>query len=192
MARKVKIYHGGEVRWPGSCAHCRQKTDLLTADASIGRISKIGASFGEDEEDEEEEGGPEVTVTGELSRFSYPVCRSHAKGLTAADWATRKSLGLKVLRGMVWILGPLSLLFMVLAFPLALYNSLKSGEPMSISWVMIGIYALFAVAFIQLLRAYGKLPLRLVSVTADTTTIKFRNNIYAREFARLNRDIVIE
>ena len=178
MARNVQLVDTDEVRWPNSCAKCGTKEGLRTADASIGKIKSVRPTL-----------AGELAVKTEMFNLNYPVCEEHAKGLSFANAITRKTMGFAVLRGMVYLIGPLSLL-LILMLPLRLIKSNtmpRSDLPLE----MMALYALFALAFIVLIRAYRKLPLRLVKRGDDVVTIKFQNDAYAVSFIRLNRDNLV-
>jgi hypothetical protein len=123
-------------------------------------------------------------MRGELLSMDYPVCREHASGLAFANLLTRKTLGLSLLRLMIWICGPMAVLGLALAgFRLVLGVQTRNSLPGE----MIALTIVFAVAFVLLIRAYRRLPLRLVKRTEDSVTIQFKNDGYGVEFARLNR-----
>lgn len=178
MTRNVQLVDTDEVRWPNSCAKCGTKEGLRKADASIGKITSVRPTL---------TGG--IAVKTELFSLNYPVCEKHAQGLALANAITRKTMGFAALRGMVYLLGPLSLLF-ILMLPLRFINS-NAVPRTDLPIAMVGIYVLFALAFIVLIRAYRKLPLRLIKRGDDVVTVKFQNDAYAQSFIRLNRDNLV-
>lgn len=185
MARKVRIYDDGEVQWPNSCAYCRAKTGLVSAAASIGRVTSVRPTL-----------SGAIAVKGELLSMDYPVCQTHQRGLSWASLITRETAGFKFLRGLSYFFGIQVLLMMLIAIP-AFIMRLMGGNPGAdngpeLPGVMMVIFFFFALSFFLVISAYRKLPLRLVKRNDDGITIKFRNNIYAAEFARLNRDKVFE
>lgn len=183
MARKVRIYRDIEVQWPNSCAKCRKKEGLVSAQASIGRVTSVRPTL-----------TGAIAVSGELMHMGYPVCAQHKKGLELANLLTRNTAGFKFLRGMVYFIGALSLpllLLLLVSAVLRLAGAPESSSP-GLPGAMIAIYIVFAFAFLQLISAYRKLPLRLVKQDDAAVTIRFSNNIYAAEFARLNRDKIFE
>ena len=174
MSKKLTLFTGGEVQWPNRCARCGTKAGLVTAGASIGRVTSVRPTL---------DGA--LSVRSELLDLNYPVCQAHARGLSLANLVTRKTMGFAVLRFMVFVMGTLGLSLI----PFALIKALsRSGTDMPAE--MAAIYAVSAFAMIGLIAAYAKLPLRLVKQTEDEVTIKFKNDAYAVEFARLNRDSV--
>ena len=178
MAKNVQLIDSNEVRWPNACAKCGSKQGLRTADASIGKIKSVRPTL-----------AGEIAVKTELFNLNYPVCETHAQGLALANAITRKTMGFAVLRGMVYLLGPLSLLFLLM-LPLRFINS-NAAPRSDLSMAMVAIYVLFALAFIALIRAYRKLPLRLIKRGDDVVTVKFQNDAYAASFIRLNRDNLV-
>lgn len=175
MSRKLTVLRTEEVQWPNRCAACGAKEGLVAAGASIGRVASVRPTLSGD-----------LAIRGELLSLDYPVCKAHSHGLVFANLLTRKTLGLSFLRGMIWLLGPLS----VLTLATALFRLLAEpggGPGASLPAELMALFVLFAAAFVLLVRAYRKLPLRLVKQTGDGVTIRFRNEGYAVEFGRLNQ-----
>jgi hypothetical protein len=177
MSTQVTVSTTGQVSWPNRCARCGTKAGLTAAGASIGRVTSVRPTL-----------GGEVAFTGELTSLSYPVCQEHAKGLGWASAVTRKTAGLAALRVLVVFVGVLGLALVptVIRRTIEPPTSDNAGMPLELG----AIFVLAALATIALVFAYLKLPLRLVKRTADAVTVKFKNDAYAQEFARLNKDIV--
>ena len=174
MSKKVTLLTGEEVLWPNRCARCGAKSGLVTAGASIGRVTSVRPTLSGD-----------LAVKGELLSLHYPVCQAHAKWLGLANLVTRKTVGFAALRVMVFFIGTLGLMFIPTAlFRLFVPSRTGAGMPAE----MAAIYVVAVLAMIGLIGAYMKLPLRLVKQTDDEVTIKFKNDAYAVEFARLNKD----
>lgn len=178
LARIVQIIDTNAIRWLNVCATCGTKERLRTADATIRKIKSVRPSLTGD-----------ISVKTEMFSLNYPVCEAHAKGLALANTVTGKSAGFAVSRGMVYLLGPLSLL-LILMLPLRFLTS-NGGTQTDLPVSMLVIYILSALAFDVLIRAYRKLPLRLVKRGDDVVTIKFQNDAYAVAFTRLNQDNLV-
>ena len=176
MSKKVTLFTDGEVVWPNRCARCGTKSGLESAGASIGRVTSVRPTL-----------SGELAVKGELLSLNYPVCHAHARWLGLANLVTRKTAGLAALRVMVLFIGTLGLMLIPTALT-RLFVPSRTGVDMPAE--MAAIYVVAALAMIGLIAAYRKLPLRLVKKTDDEVTIKFKNDAYAVEFTRLNKDSV--
>ena len=174
MSKKVTLLTDGEVLWPNRCARCGAKSGLVSAGASIGRVTSVRPTL-----------SGEIAVKGELLSLNYPVCQKHASWLGLANLVTRKTAGFAALRFMVFFFGALGLILIPTALT-RLFRPSGTGADMPVE--MWAIYVVGVLAMIGLIGAYMKLPLRLVKKTDDEVTIKFKNDAYAVEFARLNKD----
>ncbi|WP_273430774.1 hypothetical protein [Chitinibacter tainanensis] len=177
MGQKYKILNTGEVQWPRCCARCRSDDALTAANASGGHIAGFNG----------------VTMTGELLELNYPVCAEHAKGLSFANLLTRKTLGVSVLRWMAFILGPLSLLLgpvLLIGGLLSLFGHSSNGPGTSISMLIITL--LPGVLLVLIWRAYRQLPIRITKVEADSFTLQFNDSLYAGQFKRLNKALLLK
>ena len=178
---KVLLDASGEIAWPPSCARCESAVDLTQANATSGRVTSMRPNLA---------GG--LSVAAELLNLSYPVCAQHARGLAFANQLTRNTLGLKVLRGMTYFLGTLSILFLAtgaLSLVMGLFRPVarpSAGVPMG----MYVIYWAFAVALVLIVLAFRKVPVRVIRQTEDVVGLKFSSARYAREFSKLNRNAV--
>jgi hypothetical protein len=175
MSKKVFLATDGEVFWPNRCARCGTKSGLTSAGASIGRVLSVRPIVAG------------LAVKGEILNLDYPVCEAHAKWLGLANLVTRKTTGFAILRVMIFFVGTLGVLLIPTALT-RLFVPSRTGASMPVE--MAAIYIVGALAMIGLIGAYMKLPLRLVKRSDDEVTIKFKNDAYAVEFARLNKDSV--
>ena len=178
---KLLLDATGEIKWPVSCARCGSTANLTVANATSGRVTSVRPNFA---------GG--ISVASELLDLSYPVCAEHARGLALANQLTRNTLGLKFLRGFTYFLGPLSVFFIFIRF-LSLVLSLFRPAARLSSTTPVVFYAIslgFATALFLIVLAFRKVPVRVARHTADVVELKFRNERYAREFAKLNRKVI--
>lgn len=178
MSKTIKLATDHPISWPARCAMCGTKNDLVWASATSGRVTSVAPTL-----------SGAVRVKSELLDLSYPVCQQHAKGLALANTVTRNTLGFKLLRGVTYFLGPLAILPLVM-LPLRWFvpsATPRAGTPVA----LFAIMAIFVVALIVIVRSFRALPLRIEKQTEDTMSIKFRQDRYANEVVKLNRDGVI-
>lgn len=177
MSRKINLSRDHQISWPACCAKCGKKEDLTWASATSGRVTSVAPTL-----------SGAIRIKSELLDLNYPVCQRHAKGLAMANAITRNTFGFKALRGMAYILGPMSVLFL-LALPIVLISPSRTQPDLPLA--MIALYVALAGAFLMIIRAFRTLPLRIDNQTKDDISIKFGNAQYASAFARLNREGVV-
>lgn len=183
MAKKIKILNTGEVKWPNCCAYCRIDKGLQSAGASVGRVASVRPTM-----------TGAIAVSTEIMSLNYPVCASHAKGLVFANTITRNTLGLSLLRGLIYFIGIPALITLPLMLIGFLLTAFSGAENTSTDFPMVFMfmYVIAAILLIKLMSAYGKLPLRITKMDEDSITVRFKNNVYATQFMRLNKDILVE
>lgn len=175
MSKIVWVNHLEDIQWPARCAQCGDKENLTLVGASSGRIKSVSPSL-----------TGAATVTSEMLDLSYPVCEKHAKGVALANLMTRNTTGLRLLRGMIYFIGPLGILYLLI-LPINLFVRHNTpGAPLAFT----AIYVLAAAALVYLVRAFRKLPVRIVKHTAEGAKLRFANDLYAQYFRKLNLNIV--
>jgi hypothetical protein len=172
MAKKIEISTSEKIAWPASCAACRSKENLTLASATSGRVTSVSPSL-----------TGAVKFESEILDISFPVCQRHSKGLNFANFMTRNTAGLKFLRVLIYFFGILSIPSVIM-YPIKLIKPSQTG--MNISVEMILLNAAFLIALIVLIRSFMKLPIRIDKQTANSLALKFRNDLYAVDFVKLN------
>jgi hypothetical protein len=172
MSTKLILLTDAEVNWPARCARCGTKVNLTTAGTTIGRGTSLRPTL-----------AGNIAWTSEIVNLRYPVCQAHARWLGIASLVTRKTGGFAAIRGMVYFFGILGLPMVPTIISRWFGQSTRVGMP-----VFEALFFAGAVGMVGIIAAYLKLPVRLVKQTDDTVTVKFKNDAYAAEFARLNQD----
>ena len=124
--------------------------------------------------------------------LAYPVCNRHASGLPLANALTRNTLGAKLLRGMLYLLGPLSIIAIA---PLPLVYLLSIAKPTSrpttgLSATGFFLFSALGAAFVLVIWSFKKLPIRITKHSSEKIGLAFSNPRYAEEFARLNKSLI--
>jgi hypothetical protein len=178
MAKTVTILSTEDIQWPSSCSKCRSNKKLTWASATSGRVTSVAPTL-----------TGAISIKSELLDLSFPVCAEHSSGLGLANFFTRNTSGIKMLRGFFYLLGPLSLLVIATSIiRLVTHHQSKTSIPFG----LMAIFIFSAVVFLLILRAYRTLPVRISGQTEDSVSIKFNNDLYAKEFVRLNRQHVAD
>jgi hypothetical protein len=183
MAKKIAIATNSEIHWPPLCAMCRRKDGLSLVDLTSGRVTSVLPNL---------MGG--VTIRSQLVELSYPLCATHGRGLSVANFFTRNTTGFKWLRGYLYFLGPICLIGAI-ALPIARFarrNNPSAADMAGFPTEMYLVFVAIAAMFLWLIFATRKLPLRVSGQTADVITLSFRNVLYANDFVKLNRSIVVK
>lgn len=178
---KVTVRSDGGLAWPARCARCEAAGDLTWANASSGRVTSVRPTL-----------GGAVRVGAEMLDLAYPVCKGHSRGLALSNLLTRNTFGLKVLRGFVYLIGPMGLL-MLLTMPLGrIGRGAQMATGPDLPWPMLAIYLIGAAALVLLIRAYRILPLRIDRQREGEVDLRFRNRAYAKAFVAANPDRALE
>ncbi|HJW02304.1 MAG TPA: hypothetical protein VJ548_03405 [Azospira sp.] len=178
MAKTVTISSTENIQWPESCSKCCSNETLAFASATSGRVTSVSPTL-----------TGAVRIKSELLDLSFPVCKNHASGLGMANFFTRNTSGIKMLRGFFYLLGPISLLIVgTFLFRLVTQHQSKSELPLG----MMSLFVFCSTIFILILNSYRTLPVRISKQTEDFVSIRFANDLYAKEFARKNRHQVID
>jgi hypothetical protein len=129
----------------------------VSADATSGRVTSIAPTL-----------TGEVRVKSELLELRYPVCTQHAKGIAAFNFATRNTAGLRALRVFLYCFGPASILVFLRRLVPGLHN-------VALPFDFAALLAACAAAFVFVVVAFRKLPVRVVSLSEDAISVRFKN-----------------
>lgn len=168
----------GGLDWPGKCLKCGSQENLTTATASCKRLQSFKSLLFKG-----------LNANTEIIRLNYPVCKKHAKGMVVANFFSRKSLLLSLLRGFIYLMGVTGfslLIFVSIGFMLQgaiNLDSLTTLHALMFSMIIVAGWVIWI---------NRKIPLKIIKQTKSTATIKFKDDSYARLFKRLNRDVVIK
>lgn len=178
MGTTVTISSTEDISWPASCSKCRTSENLTWASATSGRVTSVAPTL-----------TGAISIKSELLDLSFPVCKAHTNGLGLANFFTRNTSGIKMLRGFFYLLGPISLL-VVGTFLVRLITQHQSNTELSLG--MMAIFVFCAIVFSLILNSYRTLPVRISKQTEDFVSIKFQNDLFAKEFVRLNRQHIVD